>query len=71
VEDADQWAESLASSVRHAVELRGMLREFNRDRAAALTKLRAQQKTLPSRDARRSFEALIQRIARATDLRGG
>lgn len=66
--DADLWAKDCAESLRGAATAREGVRKFQRERQEMLTRIRGQLKHMPTREDRRRFERVVQRIARATDL---
>lgn len=68
---ADGWAGRVRSAVRSSMQARDDFRAAQRARTEMLAALRGQQKDLPTREARRKFDHVLQRIARATQMTGG
>jgi ubiquinone biosynthesis protein UbiJ len=70
-EAAQAWAEQTAKTLRETAGLRQGLASYNKGRGDMLTRLRGELKTIPDREARRQFDTVIQRVARATQITGG
>jgi ubiquinone biosynthesis protein UbiJ len=69
-EAAKAWAEQTAKTLRETAGLRQGIASYNKGRGDMLTRLRGELKTIPDREARRQFDNVIQRVARATQITG-